>query len=89
MYSTLISKHTNLPEKDVKAVINLLEAGATVPFIARYRKDMTGAMEDINVFEVQKKLARFATLEKRKKLIYSVIEEQGKLYADLKEKIDS
>ncbi len=89
MFSTHISKHINLPEKDVKAVINLLEGGATVPFIARYRKDITGAMEDINVFEVEKQLAKFKVLEKRKIHISSVIEEQGKLSSDLKEKIDN
>lgn len=89
MHSILISKCVNLPEKDVKSVINLLEGGATVPFIARYRKDMTGGMEDINVFEVQKQLARFVALEKRKTHICSVIEGQGKLNTDLKDKIDS
>lgn len=88
MFSFLISKNINLPEKDVKAVIDLLEGGATVPFIARYRKDMTGGMEDINVFEVQKQLARFKELEKRKTHICSVIEEQGKLTPELKAKID-
>lgn len=89
MFSSLISKNINLPEKDVKAVITLLDGGATVPFIARYRKDMTGGMEDINVFEVQKQLAKFKELEKRKTHICSVIEEQGKLSSDLKEKIDN
>ena len=88
MYPSLISKNINLPEKDVKAVIDLLEGGATVPFIARYRKDMTGGMEDINVFEVQKQLAKFKELKKRKTHIGSVIEEQGKLTPELKAKID-
>ncbi len=88
MSSILISKNIHLPEKDVKAVIDLLESGATVPFIARYRKDMTGGMEDINVFEVQKQLAKFKELEKRKTHICSVIEEQGKLTSELKAKID-
>jgi len=89
MFTSLISKYTGLPEKNVKAVVALLEDGATVPFIARYRKDMTGGMEDINVFEVQKQLARYKELEKRKKHICSVIDELGKLNPDLKEKIDS
>ncbi|MCB0408836.1 MAG: RNA-binding transcriptional accessory protein [Flavobacteriales bacterium] len=88
MFPSLISKNINLPEKNVKAVIDLLEGGATVPFIARYRKDMTGGMEDINVFEVQKQLAKFKELEKRKTHICSVIEEQGKLSSELKTKID-
>ncbi len=88
MSSILISKNIHLPEKDVKAVIDLLEGGATVPFIARYRKDMTGGMEDINVFEVQKQLTKFKELEKRKTHICSVIEEQGKLTSELKAKID-
>lgn len=89
MFSTLISKNLNLSEKNIKAVINLLDDGSTVPFIARYRKDMTGGMEDINVFEVQKQLAKFKELEKRKTHIWSVIEELGKLTSDLKEKIDN
>ena len=88
MLSSLISKNINITEKDVKAVITLLEGGATVPFIARYRKDMTGGMEDINVFEVQKQLAKFKDLEKRRTHIFSIIEEQGKLTSELKQKID-
>lgn len=89
MFASLISKNINLPKKDVTAVITLLEDGATVPFIARYRKDMTGGMEDINVFEVQKQLTKFKELEKRKTHIRSVIEEQGKLSSELKNNINN
>lgn len=86
---SIIASNLNLSERDVLAVINLLDEGATVPFIARYRKDMTGGMEDINVFEVQKQLLKLKELAKRKTHILNTIEEQGKLSNELKTKIEA
>lgn len=88
MFSSIISKKLNLSSTNVSSVIGLLEEGATVPFIARYRKDKTGGLEDVSIFEIQKELNRCKELEKRKKHILSTIEEQGKLTDLLKQKID-
>ncbi len=87
-FSSIIASEFNLKIDNVKAVVSLLNEGATVPFIARYRKDQTGGMEDINVFEVQKKLSVLNDLAKRKKHILSVISDQGKLEDLLKQKIE-
>ena len=83
MFTPIISQKLNLSSKNVASVISLLDEGATVPFIARYRKDKTGELEDVSIFEIQKELSRCKELEKRKKHILSTIEEQGKLTAIL------
>lgn len=87
-FPSLIASELNLKKSDVTTVIALLNEGATVPFIARYRKDQTGGMEDVNIFEVQKKILLLKSLEKRKKHIISVIEEQEKLTDELKSKLE-
>lgn len=87
-HATLISSKLNLDRNNVSSVIDLLNDGGTVPFISRYRKDQTGGMEDFNVFEIQKQLMYLNDLEKRKKHILSVIQDQDKLSAELKSKIE-
>ena len=78
-YSLIIASEFILKIDDVKAVLFLLNEGATVPFIARYRKDQTGGMEDFNIFKVQKKLSFLIDLTKRKKYILAVISDHDKL----------
>lgn len=88
IYSKLIAERTSLSRANVQSVINLLNSGATVPFIARYRKDQTGAMEDVHVFEVQKLNKELSDLSDRKKHILGVAEGEGKLTLELEKKID-
>ena len=87
-YSLIIASEFILKIDDVKAVLFLLNEGATVPFIARYRKDQTGGMEDFNIFKVQKKLSFLIDLTKRKKYILSVISDHDKLSEILERKIE-
>ena len=86
-FSSLIASEFLLNIHNVKAVILLLNQGATVPFIARYRKDQTGGMEDFNIFKIQKKLSFFKDLMKRKSYIISVISSQNNLNKIIEEKI--
>ena len=72
----------------IKEALKLLEDGNTVPFIARYRKETTGSLDEVQLREIQKTYAQVAKLEKRKADIISKIDEQGKLTAALKAKIN-
>lgn len=83
----LISKELNLASPNVSAVIALLEQGNTVPFIARYRKEVTGAFDEVQIRDIQDKLAYFTELDQRKRTIIKSIFEQGKLTEQLKEQI--
>ena len=71
----------------VANVVKLLGEGATIPFIARYRKEMTGTMNEENVAAVQKRLAQLIELQKRKESVIESIREQGKLTPELEQKI--
>ncbi len=73
--------------KQVETTIELLDEGATVPFLARYRKEMTGSLDEVKIMDIRDKMAMFRELEKRRKFILETIEEQGKLTDDLREKI--
>lgn len=72
----------------IKEALKLLEDGNTVPFIARYRKEMTGSLDEVQLREIQKTYDQVAKIEKRKADIISKIDEQGKLTATLKAKIN-
>ena len=72
----------------IKEALKLLEDGNTVPFIARYRKEMTGSLDEVQLREIQKTYDQVAKIEKRKADIISKIDEQGKLTASLKAKIN-
>ena len=72
----------------IKEALKLLEDGNTVPFIARYRKEMTGSLDEVQLREIQKTYDQVAKIEKRKADIISKIDEQGELTATLKAKIN-
>lgn len=74
--------------KQIKATLNLLEDGNTIPFIARYRKEKTGSLNEVEIHEIQETFEQVAKLEKRKTDILEKIEQQGKLTAQLKQKIN-
>lgn len=86
--SLIISKRLNIPENSITATISLLDQGATVPFISRYRKEATGSLDEVAVFEIQQQLAALRTLEKRKASIIETIESQGGMTTELRKKID-
>ena len=73
--------------KQVETTIELLDEGATVPFLARYRKEMTGSLDEVQIMDVRDKMALFRELEKRRAFILETIEGQGKLTDELREQI--
>ncbi|HET6990870.1 MAG TPA: Tex family protein [Bacteroidia bacterium] len=73
--------------KQVEATIELLDEGATVPFLARYRKEVTGSLDEVKIMDVRDKMAMFRELEKRRKYILETIEEQGKMTDELRNQI--
>src|ERR1039457_2776833 len=82
-----VSKLLNVPLKGMAAVIELLDGGATVPFIARYRKEVTGNLDEVQIRDIQEKLEYFRELEARRETVLASIEEQGKLTPELKANI--
>lgn len=84
-----LTKKLRLPERSVANTIHLLDEGATLPFIARYRKEMTGSLDEVQIADIENGLHAINELIKRKSYILKTIEEQGKLTTDLKRKIDN
>jgi protein Tex len=84
-----IAQTLNLPMHGVVAVIELLDEGGTVPFIARYRKEATGNLDEVQIRQVQENLTYFRDLMERRATILSSIAEQGKLTDELKAKIEA
>ena len=84
-----IAKTLNIPLRGVTSVIELLDDGGTVPFIARYRKEATGNLDEVQIRAIEEKLAYFRELEDRRKTIVASIAEQGKLTDELKARIEA
>ncbi len=82
-----IADELNINPRNVKAVLSLFEEGATVPFIARYRKERTGGLNEDQLREIEERFAYLTLLASRKETVLKSIEEQGKLTTELKEKI--
>ncbi len=82
-----ISKALGLPLKGVENVLALFEEGATVPFIARYRKERTGGLDEVAIAQVRDAWEKLQELEKRKESVLKAIDEQGLLTAELKKAI--
>jgi protein Tex len=82
-----IAEELNVKNKQVENVISLLNDGNTVPFIARYRKEMTGALDEMQIRAIMEKWQYMMNLETRKEEVLRLIEEQGKLTEELKQEI--
>lgn len=87
-YSVRIAPITGIPVRKVDAVIQLLESGATIPFIARYRKEATGELDEVQIGDIQDAWKKLLELDKRRESILNSIEEQGKLTPELKAAIE-
>lgn len=85
----LISKSLNLSYKNVENTVSLLQEGATVPFISRYRKEMTGGLDEVAIENIKAQNENYKELQKRKEFIVATITEQDKLTDELSEKIES
>ncbi|MEP0368069.1 MAG: Tex family protein [Cyclobacteriaceae bacterium] len=88
-YAAKIAQELSLQSRHVQAVIDLFDDGSTVPFISRYRKEVTGTMDEVQVAGVRDRLGQLRDLDKRRDAILKSIDEQGKLTPDLKSKIDA
>jgi uncharacterized protein len=88
-FAPLIAVKINISTKQVEAVLQLFEEGATVPFIARYRKDMTGGLDEVQILQVQDEAKFLKEFSERKTFIEKSITEQGKMTDYLQGKINS
>ncbi|MCU1258040.1 MAG: binding domain protein [Bryobacterales bacterium] len=84
-----IASELNIPVKSLVATIALLDEGGTVPFIARYRKEATGNLDEVAIGAIAEKLTYHRELEQRRETVLNTIEEQGKLTPELKAKIEA
>ncbi|WP_163326183.1 Tex family protein [Draconibacterium mangrovi] len=84
----LIARNLGLNTTQVLNTINLLNEGATVPFISRYRKERTGSLDEVQVLQIKEQNDKYAELAKRKETILKTIDEQGQLTSDLKSRIE-
>lgn len=82
-----IADALKIDSKQVTATVRLLDEGATVPFISRYRKEVTGSLDEVQILEIKTEIERLRQLEQRRESILKSIDGQGKLTEELKEKI--
>ena len=86
---TIIAQNLGLKETQVLNTISLLDEGATVPFVSRYRKERTGSLDEVQIQHIKEQNEKFAELEKRKETILKTINEQDNLTTELKLKIEN
>jgi uncharacterized protein len=84
-----ISKILHIGENQVESVLTMLSEGATIPFISRYRKEMTGSLDEVQIAEIRDLYEKLSEIDKRRETILKTIHEQGKLTPELKEKIEA
>lgn len=89
IYPDLIAKALQLPLPQVRNTIGLLESGATIPFISRYRKEMTGGLNEVQITDIKNWLDKLTELKARKDTILNALEKQEKLTPELKARIES
>jgi uncharacterized protein len=87
MFFKKIALQLGIMERQVEATVTLLDEGATIPFISRYRKEMTGSLDEVQVANVRDEIERLRALEKRREVIIESIESQGKLTPELIEQL--
>jgi uncharacterized protein len=88
-YSKIIASETNISEKQVASTISLLDEGATMPFISRYRKEMTGSLDEVAIGTIKERYEKLQEIQKRRETILNTIQEQGQLTDELKRKIEA
>ncbi|MDR6941753.1 Tex family protein [Mucilaginibacter pocheonensis] len=83
-----IAQELSIAEKQVSATIELLDEGATVPFISRYRKEVTGTLDEVQVTEIRDRIQQLRDLDKRRQAILKSLTDMGKLTPDLEKQIN-
>ncbi len=89
VFISLLTDFLQISAKQIINTIHLLEDGATIPFISRYRKEMTGELDEVQIGAVKDQYDKLLEIEKRKDTILKTIEEQGKLTSEIKNRIDA
>ena len=88
IFSHIISTAVGLKDRQVAATLALLDEGATIPFIARYRKEKTGSLDEVQLAAIQAHYTKLQELAKRKETIYGRLEELGNTDAQLRTRIE-
>ena len=88
VYSQLIAKSFSIPERQIARTVALLDEGATIPFISRYRKEVTGGLDEIAIGGIKQLYEKLCELAKRKETVIRSIEEQEKMTPELKKRIE-
>lgn len=88
-FSQMIAAELKLPAHRITNTLKLLQGGATIPFISRYRKEATGGLDEVQIGDIQTRYEKLCELSKRKETVLSTIEEQGKLTLELKARISA
>lgn len=87
-FTERISKALNLPQHGVENTLQLLSSGCTIPFISRYRKELTGGLDEVQIAGISELCGRLSDMSKRKETITKTIEEQGKMTPELSKRIE-
>lgn len=87
IFSHIISSAVGIKDRQVEAVLTLLDEGATIPFIARYRKEKTGSLDEVQIAAIQAQYGKLQELAKRKETIYARLDELNNTDADLRQRI--
>ncbi len=88
-FSQMIAAELKLPAHRIANTLKLLQGGATIPFISRYRKEATGGLDEVQIGDIQTRYEKLCELSKRKETVLSTIEEQGELTPELKARISA
>ena len=89
IFVRLIAERLGLKEKQVEGTLALLDNGATIPFIARYRKERTGALDEVQIAAISEQNERFKDIQKRKETVMKTIRESGKMTPDLETRLNT
>ena len=89
IFSKMIATALNIAVRQVENTLSLLEGGATIPFISRYRTEATGGLDEVQIGEIKERYDKLTDIAKRKETILKTIEEQGKLTNALKKRIEA
>jgi protein Tex len=89
VFISILTNALQLSSRQISNTVQLLQGGATIPFISRYRKEMTGELDEVQVGAIKDHFDKLIEIEKRKETILKTIDEQGKLTPELKNRIDT
>ena len=87
-FHQMISAALGISERQISQTLGLLEDGATIPFISRYRKEVTGGLDEVQIESIKTHYEKLNEIAKRKETILNTIQEQGKLTTELQKRIE-